>query len=100
MEVWGHSAKGWTPIMLRLRGLYIDANPAQVDSENFERLDEHIDDPIFSMMYLHGSIKEGELVDKWTTPGPSATNAVLLWPDTLEYFASEAKKVQQRNGPA
>jgi hypothetical protein len=89
-EVWGHSSNGWTPIMLRLRGLFIDEDPTAFNREDFTRCEADIDDPIFSMMYLQGTIREGSLLDKWTPPGPSPTNSVLLWPETLQYFSEVA----------
>jgi hypothetical protein len=42
-------------------------------------------------MYLRGTIGDGILIDKWTTTGPGTTNSVLLWPETLEYFITEAR---------
>lgn len=35
LEVWGHSSSGWTPIMMHLRGLFVDADPGQVDRRDF-----------------------------------------------------------------
>jgi hypothetical protein len=93
VEVWGHSSQGWTPIMLHLTGLFIDEDPNAFNRNDFTRHAADIDDPIFSMMYLKGTIRDGKLVDKWTTPGPSSTNSVLVWPDTLKYFAEEAARL-------
>ena len=44
-----------------------------------------------------GTVEEGKIVGKWTLPGPSPSNSVLLWPDTLEYFTSEARKVIEKS---
>ena len=33
------------------------------------------------------------LEGKWTPPGPSPTNSVLLWPDALKYFWQRAKNI-------
>lgn len=93
VEVWGHSSQGWTPIMLHLKGLFIDEDPNAFDRREFTRCSADVDDPIFSMMYLKGTIRDGKLVDKWTTPGPSSTNSVLVWPETLKYFADEASRL-------
>lgn len=92
-EAWGYSDSGWTPIMLHLRGLLIEHDRASVDDKDFGRKVTDIDDPIFSMMYLRGSVKGGKLSGTWTTPRPSATNSVLLWPDSFRYFMSEAEKI-------
>jgi hypothetical protein len=92
-DVWGYSDSGWTPIMLRLRGLFVEHDPSGIDDKKFSRSLEDIDDPIFSMLYLNGSIKDGQLVGRWTAPRASPTNSVLLWPDTFEFFTAEAKKI-------
>ena len=93
VNVFGYSAAGWTPIMLHLRGLFIDEDRQSYDEKDFIRKEEEIDDPIFTMMYLTGTVKQGEIVDTWNLPPPAAANAALLWPDTLRYFYSEAQKI-------
>jgi hypothetical protein len=93
IEVWGYSNRGWTPIMLRLRGLFVDQDPNQSERRDFTRTGEQIQDPIFSLMYLQGSVEGKRLRGRWTAPGRSSTNSVLLWPETLKYFMSEASKV-------
>lgn len=92
-NVWGFSAKAWTPLMLHLRGLFIDDSPTTYNREDFMRLDEDTTEPIFSVMYVHGSIERGELAGKWLPPARSSTNSVLLWPDSMKYFAKEANRV-------
>ena len=100
VNVWGHSSRGWTPIMLHLRGLFIDENPKKYNRHEFTRRAPQVDDPIFSMMYLNGTIRGGKLVNKWTPPGPSPTNSVLIWPDTLSYFSGEALRLIGESGHA
>ena len=51
-DVWGNSSSGWTPIMLYLKGLFIDENPLNFEQKNFTRSLSKIEDPIFSMLYL------------------------------------------------
>ena len=92
VEAWGHSDYGWTPMMLHLRGLIVDRDINSIDKKMFECQTAEIDDPIFSMYYLRGSVSDGTLVGPWTTPGP-AINSVLLWPDVFEHFYTEAEKV-------
>ena len=92
-NVWGYSASGWTPILLHLRGLFIDEDRGRFNEQDFIRTPAEIDDPIFSMMYLRGTIKGSHLEGKWTPPGPSPTNSVLLWPDALKYFWQQAKNI-------
>ena len=97
VDVWGYSAAGWTPVMLHLRGLFVDADPSRFDQRDFVRSPADIDDPIFSMMYLSGTLREGAIRGRWTPPGPSPTNSVLLWPDTFKYFADRAREIMRRS---
>jgi hypothetical protein len=96
VDVWGYSGDFWTPIMFYLKGLFIDEKPEKYNEHNFVRYTDEIHDPIFSMTYLSGTVQGGDTIGKWTTPGPSPTNSVLLWPDTFKYFAEEAKKIMGR----
>lgn len=97
VRVWGYSSSGWTPIMIYIRGLFIDGDPHPFNDRYFVRKEEEIEDPIFSMMYLNGTISQGKISGKWTPPGPSPTNSVLLWPDVLDYFSSMAKQITDGN---
>lgn len=92
LDVWGFSSHGWTPIMMRLRGLFVDDAPTAADPEDFFYDLGAADHDLFSMMYLSGTIIGGKLAGKWTPPGPSPTNSVLLWPEVLTYFMREAGK--------
>ena len=74
----------WDDYEKKLSSLY--------DQQRSEK-EEEIEDPIFSMMYLSGTIIQGKITGRWTPPGPSPTNSVLLWPDTFQYFSSEAQKI-------
>ncbi len=93
LDVWGYSDSGWTPIMLRLRGLLDKQNPEIFDENDFMRRPQDCDEPIFSMTYLKGTIQDGAPIGRWTAPGPSPTNSVLLWPEVLEYFWDEARRI-------
>jgi hypothetical protein len=95
LEVWGYSSSGWTPVMMRLRGLFVDADPRHVDPRDFAYDLAESDDPIFSVMYLAGGISNGALTGRWTAPGPSSTNGVLIWPDVMRYFTAEAERVMR-----
>ncbi|HDY66093.1 MAG TPA: hypothetical protein ENH84_07685 [Phycisphaerae bacterium] len=86
MDVWGYSASGWTPILLRLNGLFVDEDPSVVDRNALVRKDDEIDGPIYEFLYLDGSVMEGKLSGPWVPPPASPTNAALLWPDVLNYF--------------
>jgi hypothetical protein len=93
VDVWGYSDGGWTPILLHLMGLFIDEDPKSFDRNDFGRSPAEVDSPIFSMMYLSGTVKDGALAGRWAPPGPSPTNSVLLWPEAFAYFWEHAKKI-------
>ena len=82
--------------MCYLRGLFVDADSSAFNDKDFIRLPSEVDDPIFSMMYLAGTVLAGAMHGRWTPPGPSPTNSVLLWPDTFNYFAEKAREVMRR----
>ena len=96
VEVFGYSASGWTPVMLYLRGLFVDEDPSKFDAQAFVRATAEVDDPIFSMTYLKGTLRSGAIEGRWTPPGPSSTNSVLLWPDAFKYFAEQAQIIMGR----
>lgn len=86
LDVWGYSASGWTPILLHMSGLFVDADPDAIDRNEFEFADENRDEPIYEFMYLDGSVQNGRLIGRWNAPPASPTNAALLWPESLAYF--------------
>ncbi|MBU1421632.1 MAG: hypothetical protein KKG06_00370, partial [Bacteroidetes bacterium] len=90
LDVWGYSECGWTPAMLRLRGLVVDGDPKIDNPMSF-----HIDysegnSIIYSFLYFgESTIQKGALIGKWTAPRSSPTNSVLLWPSSLVYFINQ-----------
>lgn len=91
-KIWGYSSFDWTPIMLQLKGLFVDENPVPFNENEFEIPTTKSPDRIFSLMYLNGTVKDGNIEGKWTTPPSSPTNSVLLWPKAFKYFFNETKK--------
>lgn len=86
MDVWGYSSNGWSPILLRLNGLFVDEKPAKVNRKSFVRKDDELSGPIYEFLYVVGSVVGGKLVGKWVLPPAGAANAALLWPETINYF--------------
>ncbi len=86
VDVWGCSYAEWTPILLHLSGLFVDADPSVASREAFEVADADRDEPIYEFLYLNGGVLEGKLKGPWTAPPTSPTNGALLWPDALGYF--------------
>lgn len=93
LDVWGYSWSGWTPAMLRLRGLVVDGDPPIDDSEDFDVVYRPEHQTIYSFLYMAGSIQDGHLVGKWTAPRASPTNSALLWPDAFRYFVRQVAEV-------
>jgi hypothetical protein len=93
LDVWGYSADEWTPIMLRLSGLFVDVDPAGIDRGNFLIADEKRFDSIYEYLYLDGTVSNGTLVGKWTAPPASPTNGALLFPDATKYFIQCIRKL-------
>jgi len=88
LDVWGISDQGWTPILLHLRGLFVDAKPEGIDRNDFSLDYREAEGPIYEFLHLDGSVHDGQLIGRWTAPPASPTNAALLWPDTIRHFVS------------
>lgn len=91
-EIWGVSGWGWTPLMFRLRALFVDCARDGFYDHKFEIEDSEIEEGIFSILYVNGSVSNGEICGKWTAPRASPTNSALLWPDTFEYFKEASSR--------
>jgi hypothetical protein len=91
LDVWGRSEADWSPILLRLAGLFVDVSPRGIDSKCFVRKDSDIDQPIYEVLHMYGSVQSGRLSGTWTAPGPTSLNAALLWPATLRYFVASIR---------
>jgi hypothetical protein len=99
VDVWGYSGYGWTPLMFHLRALFVEEDPNAYNKLDFIRLDNEVDDPVFSMTYTPNStVSKGLLTGKWLPPGPSSTNSVLLWPYAFTYFADRVAQVMACHG--
>ena len=92
LDVWGYSDSGWSPILLHLSGLFVDADPATIDRNDFSVADGDREEPIYEVLYLDGSVSKGKLTGRWNAPPASPTTAALLWPDTLRYFIDCIRK--------
>ena len=58
LDVWGFSDHSWTPVMLRLSGLFVDEDDPEViaQRQDFVLEDDEIDGPIYEFMYIAGSV--------------------------------------------
>jgi hypothetical protein len=87
-DVWGWTEDYWTPIAVRLQGLFVDRE--EDDPKEFKKAFEvppatDRDGPIHEFLYL---IHSGGPQKGWNWARVGATNGALLWPDTLDYFLS------------
>jgi hypothetical protein len=71
MDVWGYSNCSWSPILLRLDGLFVDAEPSAVDRNSFLRRGDEVDGPIYEFLYLDGSVANGKTTGPWAPPPAS-----------------------------
>jgi hypothetical protein len=83
-DIYGYSDSDWTPLLWRMKVLQIGSEPKKNHLANFEAPDDG--DIVYEFLYAQGSVKEGKTTGLWTPPKPSATNAALLWSESLEYF--------------
>lgn len=89
-RVFGYSFESWSPIMLRLKLLYNDTTKEDLDKSNFVYPDDT--EIIYTMLYLYGSIRDGQLVGTWNPPFGTIT-ALLFWPEAMTFFFEQVKKL-------
>jgi len=87
-KAYGYSHNGWTPILLRLKGLYVDEPVGSLNKESFDYPNKT--DLIYTMSYLSGTVENGNIKGRWTGSGPS--RSVLLFPKTLTFFLASMGK--------
>jgi hypothetical protein len=88
IDVWGYSADGWTPLLMRTSPLLVEDDPNQYDRKAFSVDGDGTFDPVYSTLYVQGSVESGKISGKWTPPRASPTNSALLWPPAMIYFLS------------
>jgi len=88
--VFGFSYSEWTPVMYRLKHLLFSVKNTEPDKNNF--IAPETSEILYTMSYLSGSFKDGQLTGTWNPPGPSATNSLLLWPEAITFFYQQIAK--------
>jgi hypothetical protein len=84
-DIWGYSCDGWTPIMLRLRGLSVDGKPQLAHWDDFVATEDSWG-AIYTFLFLGGDVKDRQLIGRWTPTSPSPTNSLLLFPHLMVHF--------------
>lgn len=95
-SIFGFSYENWSPIMMRLRQLHNQDREEGFDKYYFEYPAEENTEVIYTMAYLNGSFKDGELHGTWNWPGKSNTNSVLLWPEAMSYFIKQISRLDKK----
>lgn len=79
--------------MLRIVQLYNHyVEDVQLDKRDFVCPPDDELEIVYTMCYMQGSFKDGELYGRWTFPGQSSTNGVMLWPDAMSFFYRQVEK--------
>jgi hypothetical protein len=90
--VWGHSSHGWTPFVLELESLYVDAQPpAGVSAAEFKQQFPRLAQPgdrIYEFLYLNGDGKSGT----WAFGRIGRVNAPLLWERVFDSFVKRINR--------
>lgn len=80
---WGFSYKNWTPLLVRMKALFVD-KPAEDPAEFKEKFtdSEACHDQVHEFLYVRFGTVEG--IATWGRSG--WVNATLLWSDALRHF--------------
>ena len=92
IDIWGYSSYNWSPIMMRMRVLFSEADPLSHNKKYFLRSESNDGSINYSFSYAYGSVQDGNLKGKWTPPIRTSMNSLLLWPDCMKYFLSCMKE--------
>lgn len=82
-DIWGYSADGWTPILLKLTRLFSDRdteNPQEF-KQSFDEREARIE-TVYEFLYLQGECSD----DSWSWGRVGNVNGTLLFPEALDYF--------------
>ncbi len=86
LDVWGFSENGWTPFLMRMKVLRPRGNHALEHMRRFA-VPNRDHEEVYEFLHASGTVRNGKIIGSWGAPRPSPTNAVLLWPGPLNYFA-------------
>jgi hypothetical protein len=93
-NVWGVTTKTWTPLALRLQGLYVDrdtANPSRFKTSFRPPNEAQRQNQIHEFLYCGHS---NGISDKWRWGRSGAVNGALLWPDAFNYLVDSIRQTK------
>jgi hypothetical protein len=88
VDIWGFSYSDWTPIALRLEGLFSD-----LSHDDPRKFKDHFTDEragrsfVGEFLYLQGGVNGGS----WSWGRVGSVNGALLWRDAFEYLTDELR---------
>jgi len=89
-HIYGYSAYQWTPIMLKLKEIFVEKDvtedPSFVEKFALSEAGYSKAEFVYTFLYLNGWIEKGEFKGPWSFPRNSPTNSTLLWRYAWEYF--------------
>ncbi|MDH4120509.1 MAG: hypothetical protein OEV94_02240 [Deltaproteobacteria bacterium] len=95
-SVYGFTNKRWSSMLYHLKGLFVDEENKNIDKNKFEIDESDIDNPYFTINYVHrGYVENGKLIERWSPSSPGSNNSALLEPDALDFFCQSALKVNK-----
>src|SRR5690606_35049360 len=86
-RAFGYCLDGWTLVILRLKLILKASEP--VDKRNFICAENR--EIIYSIIYLEGSIENGQLVGTWSLPNGPMT-ALPFPPQAMTFFMEQVRK--------
>lgn len=84
-EVWGYSHDEWSPLALRLEGIFVDhqvSDPAQFKQRFAQPPGQP--DQVGEFLYVQGGLMGGS----WNWGMVGRVNGALMWPEALKYLSS------------
>lgn len=84
-DVWGYSHDEWSPLALRLEGIFVDHqtdDPVQFKQRFVQPSGRP--DHVGEFLYIQGGLTGGS----WNWGMVGRVNGALMWPDALEYLSS------------
>ncbi len=96
-NMWGVTIRTWTPIALRLQGLFVDetrANPARFKQGFRPPAEAKRENGIHEFLYCG---HDAGIPGSWRWGRSGAVNGALLWPDAFNYLVGQIQKRSEKH---